>query len=105
MHRLGYSVSSESAAMAVEDLRERVRPYVSKRFPNMADRIIDRNCLELSFAQAAAEKCGFCLGLEMCTELLNTAGFAVGLDLRPDGYVRQYFYRCRFRRKEGESFA
>ncbi|MDR3563241.1 MAG: hypothetical protein P4N59_17665 [Negativicutes bacterium] len=104
MRRLNFSYSPAAVEQAAGDMRERVRPYVKRHFPRLAEGLVDRNCLELDYAQAAEGLCGCCLGLDMCSELLNTAGMAVGLELLPDGYVRQFFYRCRFHGKGGGSY-
>lgn len=70
--------------------RARISPDILKfarsKFPEISNELIEQNICEFITAQDAEHKCGSCcVGIEMCQELINTAGYTYVMNLQANG--------------------
>ena len=81
--------------------RARLAPEVVKfaydKFPDISEDLISQNLCELITAQDAEWKCSACcVGLGMCPELLNTAGYTYVLAMQANGKIKMEYAPCEF---------
>jgi hypothetical protein len=81
--------------------RARIEPdifqFARSKFPDISDELIQQNLCELITAQDAEQKCGACcMGLDMCPELINTAGYIYVLAMQSSGRIKMEYAPCEF---------
>lgn len=81
--------------------RARITPdiykYARSKFPDISDELILQNLCEFITAQDAEQKCGSCcMGLDMCPELINTAGYIYVLAMQSSGRIKMEYTPCEF---------
>lgn len=71
--------------------------YARTKFPDMTDSLIKRNLCEIIAAYDAEVKCkSCCMGIDMCPELLNSAGYTYNMSLLPSGWIKIEYVPCMF---------
>ena len=78
--------------------------YARAKFPGISIELIERNSCELITAYDAEYKCkSCCMGIDMCPELINTAGYTYSMILQPNGWIKIEYAPCMF--NGGKEFA
>lgn len=71
--------------------------FARQKFPDISEELIQQNLCELITAQDAEKKCGACcIGLDMCPELINTAGYTYVMAMQSDGRIKMEYAPCEF---------
>jgi len=70
--------------------------YARTKFPNISDELINRNVCEIITACDAESKCKACMGVDMCAELINSAGYTYKMILQPSGWIKTEYVPCEF---------
>lgn len=71
--------------------------YARTQFPGMSDALIRKNLCEIIAAYDADYKCkSCCMGIDMCPELLNTAGYTYRMILQHSGWIKTEYVPCVF---------
>lgn len=88
--------------------RARIAPeivrYARIKFPEITDELIERNLCEIMTAYDAEFKCkSCCVGIDMCPELINSAGYTYSMILQENGWIKIEYVHCMF--NGGKEFA
>ena len=71
--------------------------YARTKFPDMSDALIKQNLCEIIAAYDAELKCrSCCIGIDMCAELLNSAGYTYKINLQSSGWIKIEYVPCVF---------
>lgn len=71
--------------------------YARTEFPDMSDALIKRNLCEIIATYDAEFTCkSRCMGIHMCSELLNSAGYTYKMNLQPSGWIKIEYVPCLF---------
>lgn len=71
--------------------------YAREKFPGISDELINQNSCEIITAYDAEFKCkSCCMGLDMCPELINSAGYTYSMVLQPNGWIKTEYVPCMF---------
>lgn len=78
--------------------------YAREKFPGISDDLINQNSCEIITAYDAEFKCkSCCMGLDMCPELINSAGYTYSMILQSNGWIKTEYVPCMF--NGGRQFA
>lgn len=78
--------------------------YARTQFPEMSDQLIHQNLCEIITVYHAEFTCKTCcMGIDMCSELMNTAGYTYTMTLQPSGWIKTEYAPCLF--NGGKDFA
>jgi len=71
--------------------------YARTKFPEISEALIKQNLCELITAHDAEYQCqSCCMGIDMCPELLNSAGYTYQMILLPSGWIKIECVPCMF---------
>lgn len=71
--------------------------YARAKFPDMSIALIRQNLCEIITAYDAEVKCqSCCMGIDMCTELINSAGYTYTMTLQRSGWIKIEYIPCMF---------
>lgn len=71
--------------------------YARTKFPDISDALIKQNLCEIITAYDAELKCrSSCMGIDMCVELLNSAGYTYNMILQSNGWIKMEYRPCVF---------
>jgi len=71
--------------------------YARAKFPDISDQLIQRNLCEIITAYDAEYKCkSCCMGIDMCSELINSAGYTYRMIFQPSGWIKIVYVPCMF---------
>jgi hypothetical protein len=87
-----------------KNLDDEVVRFAFTKFPNISLDIVHQNYCEFVTALEAEKKCACCMTIEMCSELLNTAGYKLAFTLQPNGWLKEEKRICEFHPKCPQSF-
>lgn len=87
--------------------------YARAKFSTISDELIRRNLCEIITAYDGEFKCkSCCMGIDMCSELMNSAGYTYRMILQPSGWIKIEYVPCVFnggteiaKEKKGAKFA
>lgn len=78
--------------------------YARTKFSNISDALIQQNLCEIIAAYDAEFKCkSCCMSINMCPELLNSAGYTYKMNLQANGWIKIEYVPCRFNRARKQS--
>ena len=91
-HDFTHLLSMGRSAMAPEIVN-----YARAKFIGISAELIDRNSCEIITAYHAEFTCqSCCMGIDMCPELLNTAGYTYHMVLQGSGWIKTEYIPCLF---------
>lgn len=71
--------------------------YARTKFPGISDELIRQNLCEIITVYEAEFKCkSCCMGIDMCSELINSAGYTYRILLQPNGWMKIEYVPCVF---------
>lgn len=71
--------------------------YARAKFPGISVGLMERNSCEIITAYNAEFKCkSCCMGIDMCPELINTAGYTYSMILQSNGWIKTEYVSCMF---------
>lgn len=71
--------------------------YAHTKFPDMSNELIRQNLCEIIAAYEAELTCrSCCMGIGMCYNLLNSAGYTYHMILQPNGWIKMEYIPCAF---------
>ena len=96
MEHIRKCLSNDLAVRKAQIDAEFIR-YARTKFTDISDALIERNLCEIIAAYDAEFKCkSCCRGLEMCHELLNSAGYTYKMNLQSSGWIKIEYVPCMF---------
>ncbi len=71
--------------------------YARKKIPDISEELIHRNLCEIITAYDAELTCkSCCMGIDMCPELMNSAGYTYTMLIQPSGWIKIEYSPCMF---------
>ena len=85
------------AAIRKAQIDAKVIRFARTKFTDISDGLIKRNLCEIIAAYDAEFKCkSCCMGIDMCSELLNSAGYTYKMNLQASGWIKIEYVPCMF---------
>jgi len=84
-------------AMKEARIDSRFIRYARTKFPDISETLIKQNLCEIITAYDAEVKCqSCCMGIDMCPELINTAGYTYTMIIQRSGWIKIEYIPCMF---------